>query len=592
MQRALLLTCLLLLRLAAAAQAPVFEVFEDTSRHMQAGAVHAAYQAGQFKPLSSAYLNPGFTKSIFWVALTQPPQTGEWYLVADNAHINHLEFYAVTDSIRLLHVTGDFHPFFQRPLVYNTFAFPLAPRAPLYLLKTDKHHESLQAPLLLRTREALQRQQVTETLVNGIFTGVIVLIILFGIFLYLTTRDAVYGWYALSVAAALMWIWSNKGLGFHYLWPDSVFFASRSRPLFVVLNLTFSLQFLTAYLGIKRTWPIRVAQAVWLLFAVLILWPVPYTNFVHLSMPIQQALPIFSLLVVCFMGWLLVKEVRQKNSAALIYMLATLVFIIFVVLENLYHLGRVQLPEFVAHYGMFLGVVLEMIIITFGLAARFNSYRKEKETALLQLARQQKELTDTIVTVEEKERKALADRLHDEIGAMLSLTSLQVNAGNTAQAGLLLKDISSTVRNISHQLTPVAMEKYGLRHAIEDMVQLANGSGKIHIELVIIGFSKEKEFPPNFLHTLYRIVQELLQNILKHAGAGNVLLQLVELEDSCTLLAEDNGKGMHLPPEGAGFLRSISAKVAYLEGAMNIDSSPGNGMLVNIELPLPVKPNT
>lgn len=589
MMRALLLTGVLLLHMLAKAQSPVFKVFEDPGRLAQADGALAAYSAGQFKPLPSAYLNPGFTRSVFWVALTEVPAGDDWYLVADNAHINHLEFYAVTDTLIPLGVTGDFHPFYQRPLVYNTFAFPLQPAAPLYLLKIDKHHESLQAPLFLRTRGQLQQQQVKETLVNGLLTGIILLIILFGCFLFFTTRDKVYGWYALYVTSVLLWIWANKGLGFHYLWPDSGFFTSRARATFVILSLILTLQFLTAFVGVRKSWPVKIFQGIWLIFLVLILWPVPYTDFLAASMLLQQALPLFSLAVILFMIMLLVRKVRQGNKAALVYLLATLVLIVFIVLENLYHLGKVKLPEFIAHYGMFTGVVLEMIIITFGLAARFNQYRKEKETLLLQMNQQQKILTDTIVTVEEKERKALADRLHDEIGAMLSLASLQVNAANMENAAGVLRDISRTVRNISHQLTPVAMEKYGLRHAIEDMVQLANASGKIHIELVLIGFSQEKDFHPNFLHTVYRILQELLQNILKHAGATNVLIQLVELEESCTIMAEDNGKGIHLPDTGPGFLRSISAKVAYLEGNMHVDSAPGKGTIVSIELPLPVK---
>ncbi|WP_158618295.1 sensor histidine kinase [Chitinophaga lutea] len=592
MPRALLITGLLLLHIFAKAQAPVFTVYEDKSREMQAPAVYAAFQEGRFKPLPSAFLNPGFTTSIFWIALTGVPPGQDWCLVADNAHINHLELYAVAGAPRLLHITGDFHPFAQRPLVHNTFVFPLQPVAPLYLLKVEKHHESLQAPLYLRTREQLQQQQVTDALANGIFTGIIVLIILFGCFLFCTTRDAVYGWYAIYVTSVLLWIWANKGLGFHYIWPGSSFFPSRSRPLFVFLNLILALQFITAYTGIRRSWPIRLFQGVWLVFVVLVLWPVPYTRFVEASMRIQQALPLFSMAAVLFVTYTLVRKALQKNRAALIYLVANVMLLVFVVLENLYHLGKVQLPSFVAHYGIFTGVALEMIIITFGLAARFSSYRKEKEAALVALNRQQKALTDTIVTVEEKERKALADRLHDELGAMLALTSLQVNAGKTEQAAGLLQEISHTVRTISHQLTPVAMEKYGFRHAVEDMVQQANASGQIHIELIIIGFTEDRQRPLNFLHTLYRLVQELLQNILKHAGAANVLIQLIEHDDSCSLMVEDNGKGM--PPERAapGLLRSVHAKVGYLEGHMNIDSTPGKGTIIDITLPLPEKLNS
>lgn len=604
MRRALLLICFMAWHIPCLRAQYSFHVLEDTARTLTAQQAMDIYKNGGFSRLESAYLNPGFTTSVFWIAVPVQDTAAakDLVLLADNAHINHLEWYGLKDSLRLLSVTGDFHPFRQRPLVHNTFAFPLDEGARLYLLKADKHHESIQAPLIVRSRTQLQEQQAGEALVNGILTGIVLLIVLFGTFLFITTRDKVYGWYALYVCSVLLWIWANKGLGFHYLWPDSYFFASRSRPVFVLANLVLSLQFLKGFTGIRKGhWmyiPFAVFQAIWLIMLVATLWPVDYTRFAQASFYLQKSLPLFSLLVIGFITAGLIAQAVKGNRPAIIYLAGTSVFIGCIMLENLYHLGKIKLPEFFAHFGMFTGVVLEMIIITFGLAARFNAYRKEKEAMLVAMNAQQKALTDTIVTVEENERKALADRLHDEIGSMLSLASLQLGAvqenplGSETKllhAGNLLKDISTTVRNISHQLTPVAIEKYGLLHAIEDMVQLANASGKIHIELVLVGFSGGNGYPRNFQHTLYRIVQELLQNILRHAGASHALIQLIEHEDACSIIVEDNGKGMENGAAAPGFLRSIHSKVSYLEGILQIESEPNQGTMVNIDLPLPRK---
>lgn len=580
-----------------------FLVWEDSSRAATASEALEAYHTGRFSPLDPPYLNPGFSTSIYWVALEMPPHQDELILVADNAHINHLEWYAVTDGrADSLAVTGDFHPFRQRPVVYNTFAFPLRPGVHLHLLKVDKAFESLQAPLKIVTRQELQNSRSDEALMNGILTGIILLIILFGIFLFLTTREPVYGWYALYVLNMLGWIWANKGLGFHFIWPDSSYFPSRSRLVFATANLIIGVQFLSAFIGLDKNSRIRkvlrVFQVIWGVILMLILWPMDYRVFGEYSMNLQSSIPVFTLVAVLFIAAALIQQIRKGNTPALIYLVATLVFLVFVVLESLYHLGSVKLPEFFAHFGIFTGVVLEMIIITFGLAARFNFYRKEKEAVLVQMHEQQKALTDTIITVEAEQRKALADKLHDEIGSMLSLTSLHLGAARNGgpangekleQASGLLMTISQTIRNISHQLTPVAIEKYGLLHAIGDMVQVANSSGRIRIELVLIGFRNEQSYPSNYQHTLYRIIQELLQNTIKHADASNVLIQLVELEESCTIMVEDNGRGFDPAQAGPGLLRSVRAKVAYLQGRMDIDSQPQQGTMTNIEIPLPGK---
>lgn len=565
-------------------QAQMLRVWEDTTREQAAASALSHYNKGDFSPLPKGYLNPGFTKSVFWIALKPYEKMNpDMMLVVDNAHVNQLEWYAVAGGVIYpLAVTGDFYPFKQRPIIHNAFVFPVGSHADLYLLRVDKHYESLQAPFRLLTQRELTQEMVAENLLSGLFTGIMVLIVLFGCFLFFTTRDKVYGYYALYVLSILLWVWANKGLGFHYLWPGSYYFPSRARPVFVVTNMLLVFQFLQHFIGIgKQNWayrPFKVFQAIGCCFLVVILWPMDYMRFGIYNTILQQSLTIFSLAAVLLVAASLLQKIWQKNTAAMVYMVATGVLLAFITAEILYYLGKVELPSFFVHFGVFTGAVLEIIIITFALAARFNTYRKEKEVML-------RTLTDTIIAVEEKERKTLADQLHDEIGSMLSLASLNMRAMKREQVTDLLDQISKTVRDISHRLTPVAIEKFGLRHAIEDLVQMANGSGKINIELVLIGFSPEAPYSSNVQHTIYRIIQELLQNILKHANASNVLIQLIEMENSCSLMVEDNGKGI----DPATTLRSVQAKVAYMEGKIIIESRPNEGAMVNIELPLPVK---
>ncbi len=605
MNRGLFLSIVLLLSgwLSANGQQS-FYVLEDSSRLLSPAAILEAFENGRFKPLQPSYLNPGYTTSDYWIAVTAPDISfaENMLLITDNPHINRLEWYAAGHhAMQLLSVTGDYYPFRQRPVRDPSFIFRFSNGPGLYLLKIEKHHESLQAPLRLIDRQSYYEEKERSTLINGILTGIVLLIILFGVFLYANTLDAVYGWYALYVLSTLCWIWANSGLGYQYIWPDSVYFPSRSRPIFVLFNFIFTVQFLKVFTGLcqpgsRLRQPLLFVQGVWMAMLLVVLWPIHYQRYAIATMYLLKALPFFSLAALSMLGAGVLYKVVKGNRPSMVYLAAVSVLMFFVVAENLYHLGTVQLPSYFAHYGLFTGIVLEMIIITFGLAARFSHYRKEKETILKAMHEQQKKLTDTIVTVEENERKVLADRLHDEIGSLLALASLQLDAvqGNAptgapaaARAGNLIREISETVRTISHQLTPVAMEKYGLVKAVTDLTGIANASGKIHIELVIIGFEKEAAFPRNFRNILYRIIQELLQNVLRHAEAGHVLIQLIEHDDHCTLLVEDDGKGIPGDLPDPQLLRSIRSKVDYLEGMMQIEHQTTTGALVNIELPLP-----
>src|SRR5690606_27797828 len=131
----------------------------------------------------------------------------------------------------------------------------------------------------------------------------------------------------------------------------------------------------------------------------------------------------------------------------------------------------------------------------------------------------------------------------NQLESDLHLEDGHVSAKLTA-AQKLLGDMSDTVRAISHSLMPTALEKYGLKPAILDLVSAVNASGKIRVEEIIEGLENADQWSDEFRVGLYRIVQEILNNIIKHAQATHVLVQIVELQNSVTIYMEDNGKGL------------------------------------------------
>jgi signal transduction histidine kinase len=129
------------------------------------------------------------------------------------------------------------------------------------------------------------------------------------------------------------------------------------------------------------------------------------------------------------------------------------------------------------------------------------------------------------------------------------------------------------------------IEKYGFKKAIEDMAQTVNLSRKLRLETVLVGFEEDNKYPVSLLNNLYRITQELLHNILKHARATEARIELVEHEDRLSLMVEDNGIGIgdYEAAKGKG-LATIRSKIAYMTGEMEIMKTKEGGTLVVIEI--------
>ena len=138
------------------------------------------------------------------------------------------------------------------------------------------------------------------------------------------------------------------------------------------------------------------------------------------------------------------------------------------------------------------------------------------------------------------------------------------------------------LRRVSHNMMPEALIKYGLKEALENYCENLNLSGGIDVQLQTYGLEKRMEQSTEIV--LYRIVQELLQNVVKHSGAGKVLIQLVCEGNRFNLTVEDDGKGFNVTEQSTGAgLANIRARTEYLNGTMDIVSGKGEGTSVHIE---------
>jgi signal transduction histidine kinase len=200
----------------------------------------------------------------------------------------------------------------------------------------------------------------------------------------------------------------------------------------------------------------------------------------------------------------------------------------------------------------------------------------------------------------EQERERVAREIHDGINPMLASIRLNMEAIMARNKSSLdkqtiqewkrlvdsLDETMKDLRNISHQLLPSVISDFGLAQAITSLCALVEGMGEMKTNFYS---NLKKRLDPDYELSLYRIVQEFANNAIKHSGADDFSVQLVDHPESLLLIVEDNGKGWDMNnPEiimkGIG-LRNIKGRVTALNGTIVFDTQPGKGLCAILEFP-------
>jgi signal transduction histidine kinase len=245
---------------------------------------------------------------------------------------------------------------------------------------------------------------------------------------------------------------------------------------------------------------------------------------------------------------------------------------------------------------MQIGLVIEAVIIFIGIIYRYNLYKNDKEQLLLQLNKQQKETMQQIITAQEEERKRIAQDIHDDVGSTLGSLLLHISSlpGKQQQQDFeqdshYQKSIAigqkaiSDLRAISHDLLPRDFTELGIFHILQSRVDELNAIGNIHFTLITEG--DDKGIEPIFSITIYRIINELINNVLKHSQASSATVQLLMTGTEIIVMLEDNGVGMaNNTGKGIG-LKNVLSRTEFLHGKINIDDSAA-GTSVIIEIPV------
>lgn len=232
---------------------------------------------------------------------------------------------------------------------------------------------------------------------------------------------------------------------------------------------------------------------------------------------------------------------------------------------------------------------------------RQRQHAREQESRIVALQQERQLLaTEAMLKGQEEERGRLARDLHDGLGGMLSTVKLYLGSarGNlvlTPESAQLfarsIEHLDSSIqemRRVARDLMPEALLTFGLPAAVQDLCEtLQHVRPPLRVQCEAFGL--EERLPQRTELVVYRLVQELLNNVIKHAQARQVIVQLTRHGQQVQVVVEDDGRGFDpaARPLAAGVgLRSIRARVDYLGGTLDLQSVPGRGTAATIEFQL------
>ena len=257
-------------------------------------------------------------------------------------------------------------------------------------------------------------------------------------------------------------------------------------------------------------------------------------------------------------------------------------------LENWFNITTIKLND---------GVVISFEDITKIKKAELALQQQQEQKYLELKLSQQKALAQAIIQTQEEERKRIAENLHNGVAQLLYAVKLNLDQldfkGNLSSVEALrevkqktenlLSEAIEETRRVAYELTPLLLEQEGLEVAIGDFCRRLMPAG-MHLSCHVFSSRLEK-----YLETaIYRICQELVNNILKHSAATRARIEVFREGQAVIIEAQDNGKGFdrqQLTAKGIG-LRMIQDRVKLLDGTFELDSSIPQRTLITISLPL------
>lgn len=550
-----------------------------------------------WEPPREGNLNFGVVRHPKWIKIsilnsTQQPLKRFIYLPYH--HIEYIDVFRVDSGKVINHVkTGTSRPYHNKliPTPGYPIAFTFEPQKEVTVYaRVDHRYLPLRASLFL-----LNEQQMFDSLSKSqgliwFWKGVMFTAMVLSLVIFFFIRTRLFLYYAILLVGIIIFIGLEIGDFFQFFEIDprnTIIDMKHFGNILVVFAFPMFINQLTP---LQKLHPKLWKYTMYLIVPFIILFLAvlfnPVKNTLILYIITHYAIYVSAFIFFMQLVFLLSATLQKKKNALLLLMIYTFYVAIFWMTNSLPNLGLTQ-DNTVNVYGILLISSIMEVLTFMGLIARETFLIYRERTQLIQQQQQhQKRLLFATVESQEQERNKIGRELHDMVGANLAVIKQKVQKENEELRGIIHKTIES-IRNLSHGLVTPQVTNEEFADEISELCILMT-SGHRSVKCFFYNWEQYKANKETTTH-LYRIVQELLQNAIKHSKASKVYLQFSMEYDTLTIAYDDNGIGLSTTKKqkkGLGML-NIENRVKLLNGKQVIqptNQGSGTSILLSFKL--------
>ncbi|HXB06606.1 MAG TPA: 7TM-DISM domain-containing protein [Puia sp.] len=576
-------------------------ILEDKQGTLTIDAVTTA-NPSQFTQSTQSILHFGFTQSIFWLNFTlDNPSKDSLLLELDHAFIPTADLYTRDASGHWVVQRAGFHvPLGNKTVINAAQVFPLpAGRHDFYLRLQPYVHAF---PVTLWEKSHFHVKASREKLIYGTYAGLLLFAIAINLFLFYTFRRGYYLNYAVLV---FFYILSSalvmEGYAVYFFPEIDLMFWYRLVP---VLDMPALLFYCLAFLEVKRYDPRLHRIGQWICAALLVY--IVVLEFLPLLpvLVINQLLALGVFILAITIG---LRTGRKGNKLGYYFVTAYSIWFVLINLELVYiqtgkppHLGSISYVS--------LAIFIESFLLAWLLIQRFRWEKQEDQRRQADMQahinKMHREFQHAILSskleIQEQTFQQISQEIHDNIGQILSLVKLHIATMEPAGNAILENKIKESktlvtkaihdLRNLSHRLNTGYINDVGFDSAVKSEMETIRRSGVYEIKFTVEG--RPSRFDPQKELILFRIVQELLNNILKHARAKTISVELNYNREGLLVMIQDDGQGFDRstldspsPDGGAGLgIKSMYHRASLIGADFQLTSSVGSGTVAAIHI--------
>lgn len=583
--------------------------FVDSSNKLDAGQIKNLYTQKGFVPVNSNFYHVGYSNAMHWLAIELTNTSNELVELmfkAEDPSCDELELFESHEGVvKSFGITGDLKPFSQRPVLDKNFVYPISIPAngtSLYLLRIANHGHSNFIPIEIQTAKSFIQGSIREYLLWGFFVGAILFMILFAIFIFISLRDKFYIYYAFYVTSMLIWVLGNNGIGYQYIWGNSPFFMGIVRFVSGTLSIVLMLNIMQIFLDQNKYNSRFYKPTNFLKWALALMWLLPWIPYNYLSneklitsfLVIADVLSLACTIVILGSS---IEKIRQRVSVAIYFFIASISLTLGGATLFLLRLKVIPANGITLNL-IYVGFIIEVIILTFGLTIRYNNYKKEREKLLVKIKEQEKETAIKLALAKEGERRRIAADMHDDLGAGLSglrlMSELATRKETTAEFKKETLRIASSASDLSDRMKDIIWTLNIENDSLQKLLFYIHQYGNELFEDAEINFNMQlpQSIPAynitgEWRRHLFLAIKEAFNNIIKHANASSVTC-IINIGTELCIEVRDNGRGFSLGKTSNGNgngMSNMKLRMKEINGNLTMLSNEGTTLVFTVPLP-------